>query len=143
MQNTRSPQLAAIITVACNIIFNLILIQHMQAAGLALATSIAFFVRFTVLFIQFRRKFGAFGGAALIKNIIKYIISSAGMIPVFFLFELLRNRLPLFIFFAGAATVSLCVYATLLYLFRAELFIEALKRVKTYIIARLKKKNNI
>ena len=139
MQDTKTPQIAAVITVAVNVTFNLILVRYMQAAGLALATSIASFVYCAVLFILFRRKCGAFGGLALVKNAAKCTFATAGMIPVFFLCELLRDRLPLFIFFAVAAMISLCVYALLLYLFKVELFMEALERGKTFIKNRLGK----
>jgi putative peptidoglycan lipid II flippase len=141
MQDTKSPQISAVITVICNIIFNLVLIRYMQAAGLALATSIAFFIRFTVLFIQFRRKCGAFGGFNLLKNITKFIVAAASMVPVFYLCELFRNGLPLFVFFAASVAISLCVYALLLYLLKVELFMESLNRVKTILKNRFKKNN--
>ena len=79
--------------VAVNITLNAILVRYMQAAGLTLATSIAFFVYFVTLFILFRRKCGAFGGLALAKNIGKCMVATASMVPMFLLFELLRHRL--------------------------------------------------
>jgi putative peptidoglycan lipid II flippase len=134
IQDTKSPQIAAIIMVAVNIVFNLLLIRYMQAAGLALATSIASFVYFIVLFIQFRLKFGSFGGLSLLKNILKCIISTAGMIPVFLLCEIFRDRLPLLIFFTVSAFICFFVYALLLYLFKVELFMEAWARIKAFML---------
>jgi putative peptidoglycan lipid II flippase len=139
MQDTKTPQIATVIMVACNIALNFLLVRHMQAAGLTLATSSAFFVYFVILFILFRRKCGAFGGLSLLKNIGKCILAAGCMVPVFFLCELLRPRLPLFVFFAAAAAASLCVYALLLYLFRVELFMEALGRAKAFLKKRFGK----
>jgi putative peptidoglycan lipid II flippase len=140
-QDTKTPQIAAVIMVTFKITLSVILVPHMQAAGLALATSIAFLVFFITLSIQFRVKFGAFGGRALFKNSVKCIFASICMIPVFILCEFFRDKLPLFFFFAAAAAISLCVYALLLFLLRAELFMEALKRVKTYLLSKRKIKN--
>lgn len=133
MQDTKTPQFAAVISVICNIILNLILVQYMQAAGLALATSIASFIQFLILFIQFRRKLGAFGGAVFLKNMAKCAIATAAMVPVFLLCELLRDKLSLFLFFATAAAISLCIYAVLLYLLKVDLFIEMLVRANGYL----------
>ena len=134
MRDTKSPRTAAIIMIACNIILNFIFVRYMRAAGLALATSIAFFIYFIILLVKFRLKYGPFGGFALLKNIIKYIIAASGMIPVFFLCELLRGRLPVILFLTVSAVISMCVYALLLYLFKAELFIYMLNRTKIYIL---------
>ena len=139
MQDTKTPQIAAVIMVAVNITLNAILVRYMQAAGLTLATSIAFFVYFVLLFILFRRKCGAFGGLALAKNVGKCMVATASMAPVFWLCELLRPRLPLFVFFAAAAAASLCVYALLLYLLRVSLFMEALGRAKAFLKGRFKR----
>jgi len=142
MKDTKTPQIAAVFMVACNITLGFIFIKQMQAAGLALGTSIAYFVYFIVLFILLKKKLGSLGVFSLFKNVIKYIIAITGMIPIFILCELLRNLLPLFIFFAVASAVSLCVYALFLYLLKAELFMEALSRGKNYLKSRFKKKEN-
>lgn len=141
MQDTKTPQIIAIVTVICNVVLNLILVRYMQAAGLIFATSIAHFIQFVILFILFRRKCGAFNGLTLLKNIGKCVIATVGMVPVFWVCELLRGRLPLFIFFAVAAAISLLVYALLLYLLKVELFMEALGRAKIFLKNRFKTKN--
>lgn len=143
IQDTKSPQFAAVIMVVVNIVLNLILVRSMQAAGLTLATSISFFIYFAILFVQFRRKLGAFGGLALLKNVAKYVFATACMVPVFLLCELLRGRLPLLVFFSVAAALSLCVYAVLLWLLRADLFLEALGRARVFLRGRCTNKNNI
>ena len=133
-QNTKTPQIAMAVMVVVNISLNLILVRHMEAAGLVFASSIAFTVFFIVLLISFRRKFGSFEGFALIKNITKYVVAASCMIPVFFLTDLLRDRLPLLIFLAIGVLASLIIYAAVLYLLKAEMFMDGLKRVKGMLI---------
>jgi len=139
VQDTKTPQVAAVTMVMFNIAFNLILIRHMQAAGLALATSIASLVHFVVLFIQFRLKFGSFGGLALLKNVSKYAVATTVMLLMFFICEIFRSRLSLAAFFAVVALLSLLVYAVLLYLLKAVLFMEAFNRAKSLVIKCLKR----
>jgi putative peptidoglycan lipid II flippase len=129
-QDTKTPQIAMAIMVVSNIALNFILVRHMEAAGLVFASSIAFTVFFVFLLVLFRRKFGSFGGLSLLKDIGKYIAAAAGMVPVFLLSELLSDLLPTVIFFGIGATVSLFVYAGLLYLFKAGLFMEGLGRLR-------------
>jgi putative peptidoglycan lipid II flippase len=130
MQDTKTPRNNAIISVGSNIVLNLILVRYMQAAGLALATSISFFINFVLLLIQFRRKLGAFGGLRLFINMSKCAAGALFMGPVFFLCEPLRARLPLFAFFGAGAIISLAVYALILFILRMELLMDALARVK-------------
>jgi len=132
MKDTKTPQITAIIMVSFNITLSLILVQYMQAAGLALASSIAYFIYFISMFLFFKKKYGAFGGLTLVKNILKCSLATLFMIPVFFLCEYLRGSMHLFIFFAVSSALSLCVYALLLWLLKVDLFMEAVKRATTY-----------
>jgi len=139
VQDTKTPQIAAVVTLVSNIAFNLIFVKYLQLTGLALATSIASLVYFIVSFIQFGLKFGGFGIILFLKNIYKYVLAAAGMVPLFFVCEILRGKLPLLPFFTIVLAVSLCFYAFLLYLLKAELFMESwiqIKKLKT-------NKNNI
>ena len=129
-QDTKTPQIAMAVMVVCNIALNLILVRYMYAAGLVFASSIAFAVFFVLLLALFRRKFGAFDGLTLLKNVAKYGVAAVGMIPVFLLSELLRYRLPLLVFFGIGAAAALVIYTGLLYLLKADLFMEGLRRVK-------------
>jgi putative peptidoglycan lipid II flippase len=129
-QDTKTPQIAMAVMVISNIALNLIFVRHMEAAGLVLASSIAFTVFFVLLLVLFRRKYGSFGGLSLLKDIGKYIAAAAGMVPVFLLSELLRDRLPLIVFLAIGAGASLAAYAGLLYLFKAGLFMEGVRRLR-------------
>jgi putative peptidoglycan lipid II flippase len=130
MQDTKTPRLGAVIAVGSNIILNLILVRYMQAAGLALATSISMMLNYAILLIFFRRKCGAFGGLSFVCNIAKCTIAIAGMIPIFLLCEYFRNTLPTFAFFAVCVMLGLIVYALLLYVMKVDIFIFGLQKVK-------------
>ena len=133
MQDTKTPRLGAVIAVGSNIVLNLILVKYMQAAGLALATSIAFMLNYVILLIFFRRKCGAFGGVAFISNIIKCIVAVVGIIPVFLMCEFFRNKLPMFIFFVLCVGFGFIVYAILLYIMKVDIFMFGLQKVKSII----------
>ncbi|MCL2212274.1 MAG: murein biosynthesis integral membrane protein MurJ [Oscillospiraceae bacterium] len=139
IKDTKTPLISGIVSVVFNIGLNIVLVRYMEAAGLALATTVASAVGFFVSFALFRRKFGAFGGLALAKNIGKCVIACTAMVPVLLLFELLRDRLPLLIFFAAASVVSLGVYALILYLLKADLFVEMTDRVFGTVKSKIKK----
>ena len=138
MQNTLTPQIGSVVMIAINITLNIVFVQIWGAPGLALATLIAFFVNFVLIFVLFRLKVGSFGGLALLKNVSKCVLAALCMVPVFLLFEYLREGLPLLIFFALASIVSLGVYALVLYLLKVELFTEMAARALNIIKSRLK-----
>lgn len=133
MQDTKTPRLGAVIAVGCDIILNLMLVKHMQAAGLILATSIAIIVNYMILLIFFKRKCGAFGGLAFLRNIIKCTIATVCMLPIFLVCEFFRSTLSAVIFFAVCAILGLAVYAVLLYVMRADIFMFGLDKIKEFL----------
>lgn len=130
MQDTKTPRLGAVVAVSTNIVLNLILVRYMQAAGLSLATSISTMVNYVILLIFFRRKCGAFGGLAFVRNIIKCIFATIGMLPVFLLCEFFRSSLPAIVFFSVCVIFGFTVYAILLYVMKVDIFMFGLKKVK-------------
>ena len=147
MQDTKTPRLGAVIAVGSNIVLNLILIRYMQAAGLALATSIACMLNYIILLIFFRRKCGSFGGFAFLKNIIKCTIATAAMLPVFLVCGFFRNQLPVLVFFCASVVLGFLLYAILLYIMKVDIFMFGLQKVTTILKidsrGKRNKKNNI
>ena len=133
MQDTKTPRLGAVIAVIANIILNIILVRYMQAAGLALATSIARILNYIILLIFFRRKCGAFGGKAFLSDILKCSAAALFMLPTFMLSGFFRDLLPGFVFLAAASFISLGIYAVLLYILRVSVFIEILNQAKSFL----------
>jgi putative peptidoglycan lipid II flippase len=131
IQDTKTPQISASIMVICNLLLNLILIRYMQAAGLALATSVASLIYFLMLSIQFRFKFGVCNGTALFKDISKCAVATAGMLPVFLLCGLFSDKLPLSLFFILTVVFSLAIYSCLIYFLRVKIYMEILVQLRS------------
>ncbi|MBD3170424.1 MAG: murein biosynthesis integral membrane protein MurJ [candidate division Zixibacteria bacterium] len=73
MQDTKTPMKVGVITVAANIILNIILMKPFQYLGLAMGTVIAGFVNMTVLLSILRPRFGGIGIPRLTVFIFKII----------------------------------------------------------------------
>ena len=134
VQDTKTPQISAVVFVMCNIALNIILVRHMQAAGLALATTISCIIYFILLLVLYRRKFGAFGGLKLAKNTCKCLFATVCMLPIFHTAEILREQLPLFVFFGTASLISLGVYAVILIILKEEMILEGFAKVKNIVL---------
>jgi len=93
MQDTKTPMYVGIVSVAVNIVLNLILINYLAHGGLALATSIAFSVSSILLIIGLKRKMGYIGGKSIFDCFIKASLSSVVMgVVVFFMYDFMITR---------------------------------------------------
>lgn len=79
LKDTKTPTKFGIISVAINIILNLILVRTMDLAGLALATSIAAISNGMFLYWALGRKVGKIDTMGIIKNLMKILVSVAIM----------------------------------------------------------------
>lgn len=70
-QDTVTPVKAGAIAVASNILFCLLLMGPLQATGLAVATSLASMVNFSLLMVFLRKHLGAFPGGVLVRFLAK------------------------------------------------------------------------
>lgn len=70
-QDTVTPVKAGALAVASNILFSLLLMQPLQAAGLAVATSLASVVNFSALMFFLRKHLGVLPRHALVKSLQK------------------------------------------------------------------------
>ncbi len=73
---TRIPVTISFVTIAVNIVLNVLLMHPLQHRGLALATSISSVLNFTLLFEMLRRKIGPMGGRALARSGAKIFLAS-------------------------------------------------------------------
>ncbi|MBZ4665776.1 murein biosynthesis integral membrane protein MurJ [Mahella sp.] len=86
MQDTRTPTINGVISVAINVGLNLILVRFMGLGGLALATSIAVIVTSVSLIVQMRAKLGGMDGRSIAVSFVKLGIASAVMgLSVYFI----------------------------------------------------------
>ena len=73
---TRIPVTISFVTIAINVVLNIMLMEPLQHRGLALATSISSVLNFVLLFEVLRRKIGPMGGRALSRSAGKIFFAS-------------------------------------------------------------------
>jgi putative peptidoglycan lipid II flippase len=73
---TRIPVTISFVTIAINVVLNIMLMEPLQHRGLALATSISSVLNFVLLFEVLRRKIGPMGGRALSRSAGKIFLAS-------------------------------------------------------------------
>jgi putative peptidoglycan lipid II flippase len=89
LKDTKTPVIISAISVALNIILNLILMRPLGYMGLALATSIAGWVNMFLLLLMLNRRIGPFDFKDLSKSFLNIFISSlimGGLVWFFFSF---------------------------------------------------------
>lgn len=85
MQDTVTPVKTASLSLAINLIFNLILMWPLKLAGLALATSIAGLCNFFLLLHLLKKRIGPFGESHMTGFLSKIILSSVVMGLILFI----------------------------------------------------------
>jgi putative peptidoglycan lipid II flippase len=79
LNDTKTPMINGVIALICNILLNIILVQYMQHAGLAFATSITAAITTILLFISLKKKLGSIGTISIVKVFIKSCIAAITM----------------------------------------------------------------
>ena len=79
MQDTRTPVKIAVVAVAANIMFSIILMQPLRHSGLAFANSLASGLNFFLLFMLLRKKLIMIDGRRIFSSFIKTVIASTIM----------------------------------------------------------------
>ena len=119
-QDTRTPVKVAFYSMVVNILLNAVFLksffQTFQNGGPALATSIAAYFNFLMLFIVFRQRFGRLGTFSILYSMAKITLSSAAMGVLcyamlhFSRFESYTRFLPQLILFIGMITGATLFY---------------------------------
>lgn len=76
LEDTKTPNLTAVVAVVINIFLNIILSRYLGIGGLALATSIAAIVSTGLMFISLRKKIGPFGMKQISISFLKILFAS-------------------------------------------------------------------
>lgn len=85
LKDTRTPTMYAFISVAVNIVADLLLVHPLKQGGLALGTSIAQWVFAGVMLWRLRQRMGPLGGTALLRTVGKALLGGAVMAAVLYL----------------------------------------------------------
>ncbi len=79
MQDTRTPVIAATVSIVANILFGMALMGPMKHCGLALATSLASMVNLVLLVVVLRNKLGLIRWRLIFSSCLKTLVASAIM----------------------------------------------------------------
>ena len=82
LQDTRTPVKVAVLSLAANIVFSLLLMGPMQHNGLALAASLSSALNLGILLVLLRRKTGRMDGRRIMASLIKTSIATCCMILI-------------------------------------------------------------
>lgn len=79
LQDTRTPAIAAAIAVAANLVFSLLLMSSLGAAGLALATALAAMVNGGILIAVLNRRLGGVDWISVGRSLLRVLAASVPM----------------------------------------------------------------
>ena len=126
LKDTKTPMINGIISVALNIILNIVLVKFIGHIGLALATSLSSIICIVLLFKNLNNKIGYYGQDKIKITLIKSIISSIIMgIITSLVYKICYSILELgfmqeFLSLLIAITSGVFVYAVLIVLLRVD-----------------------
>lgn len=143
LKDTKTPMVNGTIAMIINIILNLVLVNYLDLAGLALATSISSMVCVMLLFRSLKRKISYYGQYEILRTTIKVIISSTIMMFVtkstynYTIYLLGTGLLKEIIALLLSISLSILVYIILIIMLKVEeinIFINKVKnKQKNYI----------
>jgi putative peptidoglycan lipid II flippase len=82
LQDTRTPAISAAIAVAANLVFSLLLMSPLGAAGLALATALAAMVNGAILVTVLHRRLGGVAWGSVGRALFRVLIASVPLVAV-------------------------------------------------------------
>lgn len=136
LQDTKTPVKIALCSVLTNIALNIILMHPLKHAGLALATSISFWLNFVLLCLALRRKIGPIGGRTIVVAVFKLTVTSVVMGIVIYSMSIFfdtNDPFPQRIFLLTTTiVVGILVYGLVAYLLKCTEF--------TYLVSLVQKK---
>jgi putative peptidoglycan lipid II flippase len=126
LNDSKTPVMAAVISILANFFTSVILMAPMQHGGLALATSIASTINLVILIFMLRRKLGALGwrnilystGKSLATSVIMGLIVWLTAVHIIPLGQ--ESHTTLFVFLLICMIAGLLSYTGLSFLFKSE-----------------------
>ena len=82
LQDTRTPAISAAIAVAANLVFSLLLMSSLGAAGLALATALAAMVNGGILVALLHRRLGGVEWGSVGRSLLRVLVASIPLVAV-------------------------------------------------------------
>jgi len=117
LQDTKTPVRVGVFCMLLNIVCNLIFMQFLREAGLALATSVSSTANFLILYWLLRRRIGSFEGARIVAAFLRILGMSACMgVAAYYTFQwwpftgTSSESFNLFLRLMGTIGISVVVY---------------------------------
>jgi putative peptidoglycan lipid II flippase len=126
MQDTKTPVKIAIIALATNIIFSIILMHPLKHSGLALANSIASGVNFTLLFFFLKKKLKQIDVRKVFMSFSKTLLASSvmgitgGILLRGDIWQIQGNTLDKVFYLSGTIALCTCLYFIFSYIMKSE-----------------------
>jgi len=126
MQDTKTPVKVAVIALAANVIFSIILMKPLKHSGLALANALASGVNFSLLFFFLRRKLKKVDSKRIFCSFVKTIFASTIMGVIGWmllhgeLWHIHGSTLNKAFYLSGTIAICVVTYLLLSYLLKSE-----------------------
>lgn len=136
LENTRTPVVISVIAIGIDIILKFVLSRFMGLNGLALATAIGRILSGVLMILALRFVLGKIGSKVFISKLLRIFIAAAVMgVAVYFIYETIKNTLPLFIALLIVVLVAMIIYFPLVILLK----VVSIQDIKKILIRRKKK----
>jgi putative peptidoglycan lipid II flippase len=126
MQDTKTPVKVAVVALAANIVFSLMLMGPLKHGGLALANSLASWVNFSLLFFFLRKRLKRIDATRILTSFMKIIFASCimgvagGILLHGTLWQTHGNTFTKVFYLSGTIMICGAVYFLLCYLMKSE-----------------------
>jgi putative peptidoglycan lipid II flippase len=126
MQDTKTPVKVAVIALAANVIFSIILMEPLKHSGLALANALASGVNFSLLFFFLRRKLKKLDSKRIFRSFVKTIFASTIMGVIGWmllhgeLWHIHGSTFNKAFYLSGTIAICVVTYLLLSYLLKSE-----------------------
>ena len=135
LQDTRTPVLIAVISIAANCILGLVLMRPLAHGGLALATSLASILNLILLVLVLRRRLGSWGWKNIVESAFRALLSTVVMgVIIWVAAELLIPSvnvtfINLLVGLSASIAIGLCVYALISYVCKSPEYMSIMTEV--------------
>ncbi|MBE0426336.1 MAG: murein biosynthesis integral membrane protein MurJ [Nitrospirae bacterium] len=136
LQDTKTPVKVAVISLAANVLFSVILMNPLQHSGLALANALASFVNFSLLFFFFKKKLKAVDASRIFWSFVKAGVASFIMAVIGWMllhgeiWQISGATINKALYLSGTIVLCVAVYFFCSYLMKSEEFFYVLEMLK-------------
>lgn len=126
LQDTRTPVKVAVVALAANIVFSILLMKPLKHSGLALANALASSINFTVLFYFLGKKLKRIDIRKVLRSFTKTILASSvmgitgGLLIRSEIWQIQGNTTDKVFYLSGTIALCTCLYLFFSYILKSE-----------------------